>query len=322
MNKNNLPVKVTQSYLSTIIKGKFTQLEMRFFMLIVKEAQIVFNPEEKKKNLIGQVLCSDGIHVNFSLQVSDIISDGSHNYAAVKQAMDRLMTKKVEHWDYEKNIFMFTPLISHGMIEAETGVIHFEVAKWVLDLILDFSKGFSMYYFQSAIMLKKSSSMRLYMLLCNQTKPITYSLQFLKEMFGNAASYRQNSDFIRRIIEPAREELETKNLNGFNYKQNIQKKKIVSITFSPIKREDPPRGSELNRAPLHVAVPKSLQQYLQTQCNFSTKEIAANKVTIYDFTKLEDWQQKLVDIVNRARTKRAGKGYIVNAMKSQIKEKK
>lgn len=310
--------KVAQGYLSTVMKGRFTQVELRFFMYIVQRAQDALDPSKKLKDIVGTCVCADGVHVKFSLPASALISDASHNYQPAKDAMHRLMKKTIEHWDYQKNIIKFTPIIYEGVIEPNTGYISFEVSRWVLDVILDFSKGFSLYFFKSAMSLKKAASMRLYMLLCNQRGPVVYSLKFLKEMFGSANAYKQNSDFIRRIITPAKDELEQKGLNGFEFKTNIKKKKIDSITFIPVKREEEPRQSVMNAAPLHYAVPTPLQNYLKTQCNFRESDIARNKVLLYDLTKLPNWQDLLLKIVERARQKRAGNGYIINAIKGEV----
>lgn len=321
MEKNELQGgKVAQSYLSTIMKGRFSNIELKFFMQIVKEAQAVFDPDVRLNGYIGKALCPDGIHVRFSLPISEIMSDNSHNYGQVKQAMERLMQKRIEHYDYQERIIKFTPLIADGKIELGTGVVSFECARWALDLILDFSKGFSLYYFQSALSLRRSSSMRLYMLLCNQRGEITFSIKFLKEMFGNSECYAQTTDFIRRIIAPAREELEKRNLNGFDYKTNKKGRVLESITFFPIKREQPTDASELQRGPMSLAVPRPLQQYLMTQCGFTTKELSSNRSTLYRFTQVPLWQKRLDKIIENYRKKRAGHGYIINAMKSCVDE--
>lgn len=321
MNKQEIEkTKVAQSYLATIMHGKFTTIELKFFMKIVQECQAVFDPNTRLNSYVGHAICPDGVHVQLSLPVSEIMSDTSHNYDQVKKAMERLMSKRIEHYDYDDKIIKFTPLIFNGKIEIGTGVVSFECAKWAIQLILDFSKGFSLYYFKSALSLRRPAAMRLYMLLCNQTREVTFSIKFLKEMFGVNDAYKQNTDFIRRVIEPAREELEKKNLNGFTFETKKEGRTLSNITFYPVKREQPTDAAVLQRAPLSVAIPKPFSQYLMTQCQFTTKEISANRATLYRFSQLPKWQERLFMIVERSRKKRKGHGYIINAMKSTIEE--
>lgn len=320
-NTNLSKGKVAQGYLATTMKGRFSALEMKIFTMIVRECQIVFNPDEKLAQKVGSIICADGVHVQMTLRVSEVLGGSSHNYKAVKQALSRLMEKQVEHYDYDKKQILFTPLIYNGVLELGTGLVRFECSKWVIQIILDFSKGFSLYYFKSAMSLRRPAAMRLYMLLCNQYNAITFPLKYLKEMFGDADAYKQNTDFIRRVIVPAQKELEDRKLNGFDFECGKSGRLITSITFRPIKREEPSQSSELSKYPLFMAVPKALQSYLQTQCQFTTKEIAANKDTIYNFTRVKGWEDKLMKIIENQRRKRANHGYIINAMKQAYNER-
>ena len=58
--------------------------------------------------------------------------------------------------------------------------------------------------------------------------------------------------------------------------------------------------------------------YLLQQCNFTESELKKNQTTLYYFARLKDYEQKIVHICENARKARAGVGYYVNAMKSEI----
>lgn len=96
---------------------------------------------------------------------------------------------------------------------------------------------------------------------------------------------------------------------------------IVSITIIPIKRAKISAAAANAKMPLSQAGHPDLRQYLYTQCSFTTKDLCTIKDVLFNFSRIPNFRQIIYSIVEKARKKRAGKGYIINAMRSEISEK-
>ena len=139
-------------------------------------------------------------------------------------------------------------------INVTPGAAIIEVNRDTWDAILSFSKGFRKYELDTALKLKLTSSLRIYKLLSNQEAPITFSIDQLRALWkmderdpktGEYLRYKNTSDFIRRNIAPAKEELDRKSPWTFEWVENRARfneanaagkkgaKSITSITFFP-----------------------------------------------------------------------------------------
>lgn len=139
-------------------------------------------------------------------------------------------------------------------INVTPGAAVIEVNRDTWDAILSFSKGFRKYELDTALKLKLTSSLRIYKLLSNQEAPITFSIDQLRALWkmderdprtGEYLRYKNTSDFIRRNIAPAKEELDRKSPWTFEWVENRARfneanaagkkgaKSITSITFFP-----------------------------------------------------------------------------------------
>lgn len=323
VNQINLQImNVVQSYLTTIMHGKFTLYEIRIFVKIVEHANHVLRGS-KISRILGTSVCVDGVNCNLSIPVKSVMTDGSHDYVQVKQSLQSLLQKKVEVYNPDEKVWKAATLINNIRVAEGDGLIKFVVPKWLMEYILNFVYGnFSEYNLQAALSLPSAYAVRLYWLTCSMTRPISYPIKMLREMLGVGDKYKMTKDFIKRTIEPARKLLEDRKLNGYNFTKGMTKGKCTYITFTPIKREEQTKQQLTAQASVSAFVDPGLRQYLTTQCGFSMRELSSNKSTLMEFCKLPDWADQIVDIVERQRKKRRNKGYVINAMKSCVNEHK
>lgn len=314
-----------QSWLSSVMRGKFTLYETRIFAKIVESVQGKIHEEGGVSYVVGRQLSKDGVNAVFECKIKDLLNVGSHRYAEVKSALENLKHKEVFFQDEDKKIYKSSYFINNYIWSGEEGKVTISSPEWLLQLILDFKKGASIYNLDVAMSFRRPSTVRLYMLLCGQRQAITYPIGFLRSILGvSDDQYKQTRDFIKRIITPAKQEMDDKGSNSFSYEVNkatdYYKSAITSITFRPIRREAEEKTSLAARISLSQLCPMPLQRYLTMQCQFTDNELKANKVTLYEFGKLKDYQDKIVNIVERQRKKQASKGYIIKAMRSEIEQ--
>lgn len=311
-------MNVIQSYLTTIMKGNFSLYEIRIFVKIVEHANVILRGA-KISRLLGKSVCVDGLNCNLQLPIKSVMTEGSHDYVNVKEALSRLMKKEVEIYDAVKRVWCKATLINNIRVAEGDGLIKFTVPKWLLEYILNFVYGnFSEYNLQAALSLPSAYAVRMYWLTCSMTSPVNYSVKMLREMLGVGEKYKETKDFIKRCIDPPQKMLADRKLNGYTYTKGFTKGKVTYLTFKPVKREKKDEAQIAAQGSLSAWCNPALRQYLMTQCGFSMRELSAHKELMADFSKVPGMEDKIVEIVNRARRKRAGKGYIINAMQKSL----
>lgn len=315
-------MNVVQNYLVSIMRGNFSLYETRLFTKIVLQANTVIKGR-RATTLMGKAISADGINANMAIPISDIISDGSHDYESVIDAAGKLQDKTIEYYDRKTKKWTYyrDHLINNVRYTEGSGVIRFTVSMWLLEYILDFIGGnFSMYDFQNALKLPSAYAVRLYWLTCSMTAPVNYPLQMLRDMLGVGDKYRQNRDFIKRCISTPCKLLEKYSLNGFTFRKGTGRGKKACLVFSPVKRQSQSTSQLVAQASISAWVKPHVRNYLLTAAYFDNKELNSNKDTLFQFCKLPDCEDRIVRIVHRSREKSAGKGYIINAMKSSVRD--
>ena len=172
---------------------------------------------------------------------------------------------------------------------------------------------------EKSLQLSSSYAIRLYMLTCSASRPFTFNVDVLRKWLGCQDKYPNTSDFVKRVITASEQELQKHGFNGFHAEVNKNGKSIDSIMFIPVKRGVQISEKEAEaKVSASVLVPPLLTSTLVQMCQFSYREISANKGTLYQFSKLPGFDEKLLSIIERFRKKRASKGYIIRAMQSEI----
>lgn len=314
-----------QSWLTSVMRGKFSLYETRIFAKIVESVQGKIKEEGGVTLCVGRQLSKDGVNAVFECRIKDLLNVGSHRYAEVKNALESLMHKEVYFQDEKKKIYKASYFINNFIWNSEEGKVTISTPDWLLQLILDFKKGASIYNLDIAMTFRRASTVRLYMLLCGQRNPITYPVSFLRSILGVGDNqYSQTRDFIKRIIDPARKEMDDRGCNGFtmqvNKANNARKAAITSVTFTPVKREQETKEMAASRVSLGMICPLPLRRYLTMQGIFTDEELGRIKTTLHEYGKLPDYQDSIVRIVERWRKKQATKGYIVKAMRSEVEQ--
>lgn len=313
-------MNVIQSFLTTIIKGDFSLYEIRIFMRIVELANQA-NKGKKASSRFGKSFCADGINWNLTIPIADILSGNSHHYEDVREALKSLQKKIFSMYFPEAREWRSAALLDNIRIADGTGNVRFVVPAWLIEYILTFyNDQFSEYDLQLALSLPTSNAVRLYWLTCSMNDPVPYSIQILKEILGVADKYPSTKDFIKRCIDPPMALLAEKGLNGFKYERLIRKNKIVGLKMIPVKRQVEKTTQLTARASLSAWVNPALRDYLTTQANMKVSEMSAHKAELFEFSKLDGWQDKIVRIIERQRRGRKSKGYIFAAIRGEVEE--
>jgi plasmid replication initiation protein len=219
--------EVIQSYLITAAKYDFNADEKRVLSHLIEMMQ----PLIEGKELRGCVEQDLWGTYHFTLPTS-FFFDESTNRQRVKEAIRNLNAKSFEYDDGEE--WRIIRLVEMPMIDKR-GKIEFYLSPKLVDVFLNFNKGFSKYQLDISLSFNSVYSMRLYELISNQSKPITFRISKLKEMWEiREKSYERNYNFIKKVIKQAQKELDEKSNWSFTYKPIKKGRTFEWIEFTPI----------------------------------------------------------------------------------------
>lgn len=311
--------ELIQSYILTTAKYDFNVYEKRVLYRLVELAQAQLS-NEKLRGRISHDLFN---FVDITMPIAGLLAGGEEdkNHARVKEALQSLQKKVFEYEDAE--IWQSISIIAMPKIEKRSADVSFIIHPKVWDCILDFSKGFRKYELKVAMEFKSQYSMRFYELLSGQSNPITYTIDNLKAMFGVTEKYKRSTDFIKRVVVPAKKELDEKSPFSFVFDVIKHGKEFHSITFTPIykpeMRDDDVEKKSLQRriAPSFVLGHKEANAL--RRLGFTNKEISNNIELLREAASvLPDFIGTLADLIGKAMLADNPKGYIINALKGKL----
>lgn len=190
--------------------------ETRLFGWVLAKAQSVLKLYNRDLSEINLQHALDLTRVTLPAKL--VLNEGDKNYCNVTKSFG-LATKKItyerENRVYHLNIIAFPELIKDARRSMVTFVIHNEI--W--HALLDFSKGHRTFSLPTYIKLTSKYAVIMYLLCSNQTRPINYAVGTLKQLLGcdGKQSYERGFNFVKRVLDPSRDELMAKAPFYFDY---------------------------------------------------------------------------------------------------------
>ena len=311
---NNM--NITQSFLYTVCRVPLNLYEQRILLSV-----IVQNQDEVKDLYLANVLQKIEHHfdnVQCKIAIKDILPEGNKHYEHVVSAVKSLQGKIFEFYNSQSGQWFCTPIVYNASHVKGQGIIKFYVARVFFDVLLDFTKGFRKYDFFSAMRLTSPYSCRMYALMSGQVRPIQLKLGYIRKMFGLDDRYSQTADLIKRVIEPARKELDAQGLTSFTYSRVWESRKVVALTFFPVIRGSQDKNQLLAQISTAQFLTQELRSQLVVYAGFSIAELGHHKALLDDLCKIDGSACIVAEIVNRAKSRGKSKGYIINALRSEV----
>ena len=312
---------IIQSYIFTVAKYDFS----------VYEKRIIYRQIEIEQELLENKKIGDGVSIDttiwgnkrYTIPLRFLLKDDEDkNHSQIAKAFESLLKKTISYEDqYTKEGF---GIIQEYKIEKRGSFVSWVAHPRIVEATMNFAKGYRKYELITAMTFESVYSMRFYELLSGQKEPLTYSIEDLKERFQITGKYKQINDFLKRVIDPAKSELDAKSPYSFTYKPNKIGRKFTSITFYPIYQPEH-RDPTLERIELQRKISpswdltKNVLDYLKHGFLFTTPEIK-QQIDIF-----KQAQNEIPDFINfmsavKARASRAKnpKGYLINSIKKEL----
>lgn len=316
--------QVVQSYIATTAMYDFNVYEKRVMYNLVRLAQSQIEGVVLTDNL--HKICHDMKgYVHVTLPLSDFLADEEDkNHRRVKDALKSLHRKTFEYLD--DDVWECISIIALPKIALHSRQVSFIVDSRVWDVLLDFSRGFSRYDIEVAFRLESCYSMRFYELMACQKEPITYSIDALRRIFKLEDKYAFTKDFIKRVVESSKIELDQKSPVSFTYAPVKDGKKITQLIFFPVRFNAQDSSDDDHRMILRKygssAVLTADERRFLEEIGFNESGINNNLSLFMDCQRNLDFIYELALIKGKCRTKKNPCGWCIRTLTGKLADKK
>lgn len=320
-------LKVYQGYSFMTSRHSYNTMQLRILYRIIEFAQSEIEGLMLRDNRCK--LNRNLRDVTLAMPVSCILDKGSHHHGDVHKAFIDIQRDIIQIVEDDGNKWRSASLLGNVSITKGSGLVVFTVPKFIWDRILDFTHGFRCVELKVVLNLRLPSSVRLYQLISGQDSPITYPLDWLKSYFGVSDKYAQPTDFMRKILVPAIQELRERAPWACTYTPTRTGRKYTHITLKPYHIDanedaDLYKNSLLATLSTSNILPYECYRYMRYNMEFSNKELNANKELLDNARKLiPDLASFLSNLQARRRLddgRMLGKGWVINAIKSEVRK--
>ena len=156
------------------------------------------------------------------------------NYKRIREGAENITSRKIRFIDDENKEFRYiVPFPEVSYTKGELRIILYDkIAKDFMEL----SNGYTEYELEIMQSIRSDYTQRLYEILSGKKKMNkglwrNVSIDYLKKIL-NAENYALPGNFIQRVIEPAKAEMDKKGDIGFEYEKIRTGRKLTHITFS------------------------------------------------------------------------------------------
>lgn len=317
--------ELIQSYILTTAKYDYKVFEKRIFYRIIEQFQYLIDGKQlnQKYSLVQNNDNSYKIRIPYS---SLLKSTDDKNHQQFKNALKSLESKSFEYED--DDMWELIRLIEKPKTYKRNEYVEFDVNPRVVEVLINFAKGFRKLRLDIALSFETTYAMRFYELISDQNKPINHSIDNLKKMFSIENKYNDTNNFITRVVESAKKELDDKSPYTFHYEKIKTGKKITSLKLIPIYQ--PQFDSELiQKKKLNKQlsnrwfIPKNIEDYLKYNFDFTSKELS-NNLNLFETLHNNLTEDNLLDFLTELREPSAyagnRKAFIIGALKKKIEQ--
>lgn len=325
-DNTNLPARharnVIQSFYITTARYDFSIHEKRVLTGIITALQHLLEGKKLKGAYKLEPALFDQ---SITFPTSLIIGEDTH-YRELHKALSNLQKKQLQYED--EKTWTSIPLIGRVTHHKQDGTITLTLFNEIVELFLNFTKGYSKYIAEVSLSLSSVSSAKLYELISNQERPITYEIEHLKTIMGVEKTYPMTGNFLQRVIKQAQKELNEKANWSFTYTTTKQGRagKITHITLTPVRyiEREPEEVQDAERErqlSIFWYLDNQTKTILRQVCNFTSREIK-NNMQIFDaYMKLHGARTvpNIQRIWKNAQKADNPKGYLIQSLKNSIK---
>lgn len=195
---------IPYSIISSIAQME-TQVEIRLFGWALAKAQAVQKLYQRDLGEINLAFALDMVRV--TIPAAMLLPTGDTNYSQIPKAFR--LARKTIHYERDGITAELNIIANPKFVRAKgRKYVTFIIDNELWRAMLDFTRGYRVVSLETYMQLRSSYSIIMYMLVSQQRDPIEYKIETLRTLLGAMSkSYDRTSNFIARVIEPAKDEL-------------------------------------------------------------------------------------------------------------------
>ena len=215
--------------------------------------------------------------------------------------------------------FVSYHLLDKVYVNRKPGIVSVKLGEETWSQILDMGKGYTRYNLLTAKKLDNVVAIRLFQLMSNTSEPLTFSLERIKGILGLLDKYVNNpTGFIRRVIEPAEQEIrekcpfEVRHEPVYVKASGKGRPSIVGITFSKVMK------ASVIRDPSTVMDARLLNLLVKT-FGFDERGIRSNLRLFHDLKAAgHDIEAFLTRIQSKAHEANSPQAYVIRSLQNLL----
>lgn len=327
-----------QSYIFSTAKYSFNVYEKRILYRMIEIEQKMINQEALDKTIkIDTNLWGDRLYtVPMSLLLSAGETDEDQNARSKNNkrfidALSALQDKKVVYEDAE--IYGRVGVIDRFEFKKRDRLVSWKADSKIVEMIMDFSKGWRAYELKVAFNLQSAYAMRFYELIGNKKSPIIYDTQRFIKIFELENKYKQKSGKPNHkaietyVLKKAQAELDKVSPYTFSYKfsKDYTTIEIVPIYQSQFASAKYERKQKEKPADLSLILTEKEIKTLIEEFGFTEQGIKNNYALFEDCRKTigEHYSFFMFQEIKSAIAKKGGKvgvGFVVAIIRNQLEQ--
>lgn len=261
-----------------------------------------------------------------SFDIRRICPEGVTNFKEVRDQLVEMLTLHFEYEDEDewRGVNFFQEVVAKKGSWTAT----FHTTKTIWEVFMDFSKGYRRVELDTAMKFRSVYSLRFYEKVVGQKEPLTYTIDELRSMFKLEKKYKRNVDFVKFVIQAAKDELDQVSPWTFDYHENYKaagrgRPSLESVTIFPVHSLKNENSGNYARRQLSLSalISKETLELLKTILDFTPREIKNNSRLFEAADKALDLPSFLRQIAPRALRSKNPRGYVVNAVKKELRQK-
>ncbi len=267
---------IIESYIFATGRRDLTVFSERLLIILADTAQNFNGSMTNENRQIRNIKFSNLGEVQVDIPLKEIVAGKSSNYYHARKSIKELLDKHIIH-QYpatkngqpvlDKNGKQMYVLQGHQIINnidmnKKPGIVSVTVNRITWQALLDMSKGYRKYDITTALILSKSSAIRMLKIISNQNQPFLLSIQSLREQWELVDKYPRMKDFLKFTMETAKRELDEKSFWTFDYK--------------PVNKDATPG----NRTPTHILIIPKKNENLVTKTDIKLSNEAYETLMI------------------------------------------
>ena len=332
---------IEQSNIFTTARYDYTPTEKRILYRVIEQAC-----EYRRQHLDWfkehEGTYSSHAPVQFRMPITAFMSAkgleqrGGEHYDDVYAAFKSLAKKDLSY--YRKGYWYTGCIVSYSERVKDEGEIIFFIHPKVWDAALDYSRGFTKMQLAIAFQFRSAYTMRFYELCCQwrEMGERKMSLRELRDWLGIGEKYKLWQDLKKRILDPAKAELDKYSNLSFSYStsgaEHRRGREIVAVTFTiyEIRRsetEDEHTAQLIAKHPAAAYEP-IIKMWLTNKMGFTSRQLQSNAKNFYAIqqafgAKLLDEMEETFTYIQRELGKRPSenKGLFLANLKKKLENK-